>query len=115
MTNTNGIILSFALTCKQSFLNIERCCEIIKEKHIDLSKIPILLISTRADLYMDFEIYSEEVIEYCKMKNFIGYFEVSSISGNNTEEAFDFMANCVYQINILNKKLTDIEFKISLI
>ena len=80
----------------------------------DLSKIPNLLIGTHADLYEQRQTKSEEAIEYSKNKNFVGYFEISSITRKNVEESFDFMGNCLYQVNELNTKLNNIEFKIKI-
>lgn len=47
---------------------------------------------------------------YSKNKNFVGYFEVSSKTGRNVINAFEFLANCIYQINNNNKNLKDLEF-----
>ena len=80
-----------------------------------MSKVPILLLGTHADCsFEQWETDENEAIKYSKEKNFIGYFNISSENGYNIEEAFDFMATCIDEINRLNKKLTDIEFKIKL-
>ena len=111
---TNGIFLLFSLKYKSSFHTIEYCYDIIKEINLDFLHIPILLIGTHEDLITERQTESQQAIQFSKNKNFVGYFEVSSLNGKNVEESFDFMVNCIYQINILNKDINDIEFTIKL-
>ena len=82
----------------------------MEEELLDLSNIPILLLGTHSDLYEKIVIKREEVIEYSKKHNFIGYFEVSSLNHYYIKESFECLANAIYLINIKNQKLTDIKF-----
>ena len=110
--NTDGFFLLFSLYEQSSFDNIDICIKLIKETLLDISNIPILLLGTHAD--SEKKVQSKEAIEYAKKNNFIGYFEVSSLTGENAQHSFEFLTKCIYLINIENKKLSDIEFKISL-
>ena len=76
--------------------------------NFNLLNVPILLLGTHADLLEERKIGSEEAIEYSKKNNFVGYYEISSKTGYDAEEAFDFITNCIYQINFLNKTVDDI-------
>ena len=80
------------------------------EYSLNLSSLPILLLGTHADIDKR-EIDFEKAIQFSKEHNFIGYIEISSVTGKNVNDAFKFLANAIYQINIKNKNLTDIEFK----
>ena len=107
---SNGIILLFALNERKSFLALDYCYKLIIDNDIDLSKVPILLLGTKADLTDQIEIKYEEALEYSRKKNFVGYFEISSDSGYNVEKAIDFMAKCILLINNFNKSMNDIKF-----
>lgn len=108
----NGILLLFSLSDKKSFSNLDICVQLIKES-LDITKIPILLLGTHADIY-ERAIESEDAINYSKNHNFIGYFEVSSTFGKNVNESFKFLANVIYQINIQKQELKVIKFETNL-
>ena len=97
---------------RNSFLLLDEYYELIENAISDLSNFPILLIGTKADIKNERKIKSEEAIEYAKRKNFIGYYEISLITGKNVFDSIDFLENCIYQININNKELKDIKFKV---
>ena len=111
LNETNGILLLFSLTYENSFDSLDRCYELIEEVLVDLSNIPILLLGTHSDLYEKRVINKDDVIEYSKKHNFIGYFEVSSKYNHYIKESFEFLANAIYLINNKKQKLTDIKFK----
>ena len=82
----------------------------MEEALLDLTKIPILLLRTGADIKKK-EVDSNEDIEFSKKHNFIGYYEVSSKIGQNISEAFQFLINSIFQINFEKKDLADIGFE----
>ena len=114
LKGTKGILLLFALNVRNSFLSLERCFDMINEVNINLQKVPILLLGTHQDLFEKRDTESEEALVFSKNHNFVGYFEISSKTGKNVEEVFNFMAKCIYQIHYLNKKVNDIKFEIRL-
>ena len=111
LKGSNGILLLFSLIYENSFESLDKCYKLMEEVLIDLSNIPILLLGTHSDLYEKIVINREDVIEYSKKHNFIGYFEVSSKEYYYIQESFEFLANAIYLINIKKQKLTDIDFK----
>ena len=102
LKGTKGILLLFSLSYKSSFNNLDHCIRIMEEASLDLSNVPILLLGTGADIKKR-EVESKEAIEYSKKHKFIGYYEVSSKTGQNVKEAFQFLGNSVYQINVGKK------------
>ena len=48
---------------------------------------------------------SEEAINYAKKHNFIGYFEISSKTGENVYESFEFLVNSICERNIEKFKI----------
>ena len=75
------------------------------------SNIPVLLLGTHSDKE-EKEVKSEDAINYAKKHNFIGYFEVSSKTGKNVYEAFEFLAYSLYQLKF--EKKNEIKFKVKL-
>ena len=108
---TNGFLLLFNLSNKESFNNLKKCYILIKENILDLSKIPILLLGIHADKD-NYMVNIDSIIMFARENNFIGYIEISSLEGKNVKEAYKFLAYCIYQINIKKKDLTDIKFKL---
>jgi small GTP-binding protein len=111
LEGSDGVILLFSIIERNSFLALDECYELIEKAISDLSNFPILLIGTNCDIKNEREIKCKEAIDYAKRRNFIGYYEISLKTGKNVFDSIDFLENCIYQININNKKIKDIKFK----
>ncbi|KAL9653941.1 hypothetical protein ABK040_014154 [Willaertia magna] len=90
---SNGIILVFDLTNLQSFLNISKWTEEIKD--LD-EKVPILLIGNKSDLINDKKIITDEEIKrIVKRFHFINFIETSAKNSNNVKLAFETMIDYI--------------------
>ena len=105
----DGVILLFDISEKNDFNNLPHCLNMI-QKNFNLKKFPVLLIGNKADLEKNVD--KEEIENFVKINNLIGYFEVSSKNFLNVDESFNFMFNYLYEknINFLNL-ISDIKTK----
>ena len=105
----DAVILLFDISDKNDFCGLHHCLNMI-QKHFDLEKFPVLLVGNKADL--EKKVDKEEIENFVKFNNLIGYFEVSSKTFLNVDDSFDFMFNYLYEkkINCLNLK-NDIKIK----
>lgn len=95
---TNGIVLVFDLTNKESFDNLHEWINEIYETHINTSKI--ILIGNKCDLVEKREVEQKDIDEFIQYYNSnnpnnldIKYFECSSKLGTNVNIAFVDLAN----------------------
>ena len=107
----NGILILFSLCDYEYLENLNYCIKRMDEASISSLNIPVLLVGTSADRE-DIKVKSEDAINYAKKHNFIGYFEVSSKTGKNVYDAFEFLVYSLYQLTFERK--TKIKFKIKL-
>ena len=93
LKSTNGVILVFDITNKESFELLETWMNELKENNkIDISKI---LIGNKLDLAEKREVQKEEAENFAKQ---IGcqYFEGSAKSGENINDALDEIASITF-------------------
>ena len=93
LKSTNGVILVFDITNKESFELLETWMNELKENNkIDISKI---LIGNKLDLAEKREVQKEEAENFAKQ---IGcqYFEGSAKSGENINDALDEIARITF-------------------
>ena len=101
----NGYLLFFSLCNKFSFDSLDDCIRIYSEfGGKNVSNFPTLLIGTNSD-EEERKVKSEEAINYAKKHNFIGYFEISSKTGENVYESFEFLVNSICERNIEKFKI----------
>ena len=86
--NTDGILIVFDLTNKESFTNIQ--------KWVDKSdnKIKKIIVGNKADLVEDRKITKEEIKLISKKYN---YFEVSALNGTDVGKAFDTLIQSIVE------------------
>ena len=97
LKGTNGVILVFDLTNKESFDLLDSWMDELKNYNkMDISKV---LIGNKADLADKIEVPKEEIENFTK-KVKCDYFECSAKTGQNVNEALDEIA----KITFLNMK-----------
>jgi small GTP-binding protein len=85
--SANGVFLVFDLTNKASFLALDYWLNLIGE---NAHKIPVIvLVANKSDL-PDREIDTEQVAAYARQKG-LGYFITSALTGENIENAANYM------------------------
>ena len=93
LKGTNGVILVFDITNKESFDLLETWMNELKENNkVDISKV---LIGNKSDLAEDREVQREEAEKFAESIN-CKYFEGSAKSGENIKEALDEIAKLTY-------------------
>ena len=86
-----GIFLTYDMTRRDSFYNLENWYNSLKE---DLDpKAPKVLLSTKLDLNDLSEVWREDIDSLIKIVDIDAFFETSSITGEGINEALDSMAN----------------------
>ena len=93
LKGTNGVILVFDITNRESFDLLETWMNELKENNkIDISKV---LIGNKSDLAEEREVQREEAEKFAESIN-CKYFEGSAKSGENIKEALDEIAKLTY-------------------
>jgi Ras-related protein Rab-1A len=93
LKGTNGVILVFDITNKESFDLLETWMNELKENNkVDISKV---LIGNKSDLAEEREVQREEAEKFAESIN-CKYFEGSAKSGENIKEALDEIAKLTY-------------------
>ena len=92
----NGILLVYDITNKDSFENVNKWAQEIRDKSED--SIPIVLIGNKLDLEEERCINKEEGEEFAKKycDGGIKFYETSCKTGANVNEAIDDLVNQVY-------------------
>ena len=94
MKSSDGIILIFDLTKKQSLENLNIWLELIKN---NLNNPYIILFGNKADLDKNkWQINSEEINKFSQEKNF-AYFETSAKYNQGINEGLQYIANEIYE------------------
>ena len=83
----NGIILMYSINERESFTQISRWMDSIKE-HCDMSKVSIILIGNKKDLENERQVSTEEGQKLAKEYN-ISFFESSAKTNENVKIAVD--------------------------
>jgi len=85
-----GLFLAFDVTRRDSFYNLEKWIESIKDG-LD-PKAPQVLIATKSDLKADAEVWNEDIDSIKGLINIDAYFDTSALTGIGVPEAFETMA-----------------------
>ena len=80
--NSQGIVVSFDLTNKKTFLNVKKWLEDIRDNN---DKIPIVLFGNKCDILEKREVEEEQAEEFAKTNN-LTYFETSAKENININE-----------------------------
>ena len=90
----DGIILLFDISNRNDFEELPNCLEMITD-YYELEDFPVLLVGNKAD--KEKYVKDEEIKEFLKKEEFIGYYEVSSKTLFNVDESFNFMLDYIYK------------------
>ena len=99
---TEGIFLVYDITLRNTFYDLNRWIDRIKE-YKDISNFPIIIIGNKVDLKAKREVSKEESQQFAD-SNHIPYFEVSAFKGEGVKEAFSALIQKVYESKLTNKK-----------
>ena len=102
LKGSEGIILAYDLTRVMTLIKLASWLDVLEQGGIPLDgSIPIVLIGTKKDLYTetpeDVEQRKEimdELLQRCKIQYYV---ENSSLTGENIEQAFNFLINSFVQ------------------
>ena len=95
LSNAQGIILCFDVTCRKSFESLNNWLEMIKE---NLNNTIIILFGNKCDLDSEErEVQKEEAEEFAKSNNLV-YFETSAKKNINIKEGFEKILNEAYYL-----------------
>ena len=92
--NTQGFVLVYNITDRQSFEKLSFWLEQIKLNASE--KVKIVLVGNNFDLANERKVSIEEAEEFAK-KNNMKFFEASPKEGTNVNELFYYLANEIYQ------------------
>ena len=99
---SNGIILVYDVTRPTTFLNITHYLQDMEETI--QKKIPFVLIGNKTDLRDLKKIPAENAKDLLKASNAVAFFETSAKIGDNVENAFQMIAEAVFnQLNSQSK------------
>ena len=93
MKSTDGIMIVFDITNKESFNDLPRYIEMIKGWH-EIKKFPVVLIGNKSDLQR--EVSKDEAQKFAK-KNGIKYFETSATTSDGINEPLDYLIGLAYK------------------
>jgi small GTP-binding protein len=94
ISGMKGIILAFDCTSHTTLEALNEWINLI-EKHLDLSTIPIMLISTKHDLTP--QVRKEEIAKFLRKHRIIHYYPTSSVTGRNIETVFTKISQLMIQ------------------
>ena len=93
--NTFGIILTYDITNRSTFGDLNKWIEHIKEFHY-ISEFPIIIIGCKLDLEEKREVSTEEGQKFAEVYKF-PFFETSARTGEGVKEAFSAFIQKVYE------------------
>ena len=99
--NTQGIILTYDITSRESFEPLHEWISRIKECH-DISGFPIIIVGCKADLEEKREVSTEEGQKLAGEYK-LPFFETSALTGKGVKEVFSTLIQKIYNRN-KNKK-----------
>ena len=104
---SNGILLVFDITDKNSFDNLNFWLDEL-EKNCNLNSLYIFLVGNKTDLKKERKVSYDEAKNFADMKK-IPYIEISAKTGDNIDKLFnDFIKGTI--INIIEQKKKDNSF-----
>ena len=104
---SNGILLVFDITDKNSFDNLNFWLDEL-EKNCNLNNLYIFLVGNKTDLKKERKVSYDEAKNFADMKK-IPYIEISAKTGDNIDKLFnDFIKGTI--INIIEQKKKDNSF-----
>ena len=104
---SNGILLVFDITDKNSFDNLNFWLEEL-EKNCNLNNLYIFLVGNKTDLKKERKVSYDEAKNFADMKK-IPYIEISAKTGDNIDKLFnDFIKGTI--INTIEQKKKDNSF-----
>lgn len=109
--NCQGIILTFDVTNKESFENIQNWIGLINKNNTEYNDIPEILVGNKNDLKSRRAISYEEASEYSCDLN-IPYIECSAKNGENIHDVFDVITKAI-KTNSCLQNMKSFEQKIS--
>ena len=88
--NTDIILLTFDISRKDSFLDLERWLDLLDQPHIKLENIQIILLGNKSDLEIFRQVEQPEIDIFLKkhLDKKICYLETSARTGSNIETLF---------------------------
>lgn len=86
--NCHGAVIVFDLTNQQSLDSVEKYIHVFKEDCPEDAQDNIVLVGTKLDDVEHRTVTQEEVAEICRQFGITSYFETSSSTGENVDEAF---------------------------
>lgn len=94
----SGALLFFDLTRYDTFKNLNEWLDLIYNSNEE-DKIPVMLIGAKADLIADRAIEENEILNFVKEKDLVGYFETSSKSGLNVDKTIEALVEYIFQVS----------------
>ena len=91
--NAQGIIVTFDLTQKETFKNVQNW---LNEIYENFDNIPIMLIGNKCDIVEGRQIDEKDARDFAKKNNFL-YYETSAKENKNIKEGIMEFANIVYK------------------
>ncbi len=88
----SGALLLFDLTMMKSFINLKEWLKVLRG---DNPKFPILLIGSKFDLTEKISVSDEDITNFVKENDFIGFLKASSKTGYNVNESFKALTTAV--------------------
>ena len=92
--STDGIILVFDVTSRNSFNNINYWIEKIKSSR-DISTLALILVANKIDQIYTRDVAYEEGLEIAERYK-MNYFETSKENSQNLYEAISYLISCIY-------------------
>ena len=101
--NKNGAIIMYDVTHSNTLNHLSEWVQLIREKN---GNIPIMLIGNNIDLVEACEVPKEEGEKIAEKYNLSAFFEISTKTGENVEEAFEDLAKIIINHSQKTKSYT---------
>lgn len=98
--NTDGIILTYDTTNYNSFLNLDKWMDKVKNI-VDIDKVEIIIVGTKSDLFEERDVPYEQIIEFVNLHG-TRYMETSAKDGTNIDVVFTTFVETIYNKKIKN-------------
>ena len=107
--NTEGVLLVFDLTSRQTFEQLNYWFENIK---IECPKdVAICLVGNKSDLKDHIDVSDEDINEYLQKNNNPKFFKTSAATGENIKEVFQYISREIMEKKKKKIKIIQREFK----
>ena len=93
VNGANGVLYLFSITDMQTLTHIDEWLQILRSYD---SKIPIMVVGSKADLEYMRKVQSHEGVTIAKNKRCKGYVEVSAKNGVNVEITFETISKLMW-------------------